>query len=617
MRRKLIIMRRAKNNSVTAFTILELTVAIAAFALLSIGLLSIINSVSKVVTGGKRLSRLNTIAQMIEYRVRDDLSRIDPSSFLVIRQQLIDGNSDGDPDPVSRSSTDGSGGRPRRVDEILFFATGTYTSSRARLNEEPVESGNVARIYYGHGQPRVPDFERASTYLVPSLDDSMLDQPQMGVAGEDTRFAESSPTRFASDWILARQVVWLAGRRPLNPTAEDFQSRSFRLFDLNPGEAPDLRRMQDNPYQIDYRPAAPSLFRAVNQAYPTLDSDSLVRDSADLKALLSCGIIDIAATDLTTVRNMVYGSAFEEVGGGRFPKDLRSGEEPEDIPASQMLPTPEMSIYRQRPVRLEPLDVIHAWMENLFPAASARGEDIRILGRNEQQRDRGVRLRTEVISPGMLDQLTTSATDNSPPRQAAIALGDLQALQYSNLLAGCTEFIVDWTFNEFTYDDNYRVSRQKWYGLTRYAADTNNDGVLNEEDWILTQPYGREGSSANGYAESFVSIPRNVPDSDPDGDILHPVTPRLIYGFVPEANVTLLTSYFGGVDPTYSREYVTESLNLPDVNDDRAPSADSSFWKWPTQLRFQFSLTDPENPEQEVQFSFTVTLPTRQIGSVF
>lgn len=46
-------MNKRFEQSARGFTILELTVAIGAFVLLSVGLMSIVNSVSKVVKGGK------------------------------------------------------------------------------------------------------------------------------------------------------------------------------------------------------------------------------------------------------------------------------------------------------------------------------------------------------------------------------------------------------------------------------------------------------------------------------------------------------------------------------------------------------------------------------------
>jgi type II secretory pathway pseudopilin PulG len=624
-------MNKRVEQSARGFTILELTVAIGAFVLLSVGLMSIVNSVSKVVKGGKKLSRLNTIAQLIEYRVRDDISKLDPSSFLVVRQQLIDGNDDQDPDPISISPDDVTGGRARRVDEILFFTTGEFKSRRAPLSREPVESGQTARVYYGHGQPR-GNFT-APEYLAPSLSDEMIDEDPMGVTRE-SRNNSGERTRYASSWILTRQLVWLAGQRPLAPADPDLEPRSYSVFDLRPSDVESLRRLQDNPYQIDYRPAVPSLFRSVNYTYPRFPlpgdgSARLVRDIGNQRffTLLSSGVVDIAATDMSFVRDMIYGSAIGGGGGGRLPGDLVANVLPPVIPSSQMVPTPlgpDFIVGDERPTEFQPLDVMHAWMNDLFPAASVRGEDRRLIGVDERGIEGGVRTRAEVFGPDTLNQLSSAAESLAEQRNLAILLSDLEALQTSNLLVGCTEFIVDWSFGESTYDEETGVYRQKWYGPRRYAGDTNDDGAVADGDWLLTRPYGSEGTAQTFNAESYVSITANVPDEDRDGDVdnppyLHPVTPRLIYGFTPSRNDNpmVLTSFFGDTDPTYTRQSATELMNLPDVNDPEAPAAESCFWKWPSQLRFKISLTDPDNPDGELQFAFVVTLPSRESASSF
>ena len=624
-------MNKRFEQSARGFTILELTVAIGAFVLLSVGLMSIVNSVSKVVKGGKKLSRLNTIAQLIEYRVRDDISKMDPSSFLVVRQQLIDGNDDTDPDLVAISPDDVTGGRARRIDELLFFTTGEFKSRRAPLSREPVESGETARIYYGHGQPR-GNFG-AQEYLVPSLSDQMVGEDPMGVT-RDGRNSSGERTRYASSWILTRQLVWLAGQRGLAPADQDLEPRSFQVFDLDPDNVESLRRLQNNPYQIDCRPAVPSLFRSVNHAFPRfpLTGDGrarLVRDIGNDRffALLSSGIIDIAATDMTFVRDMIYGSANGGGGSGRLPANLPDNALPPVLPASQMVPTPlgpDYFVGRERPSQLQPLDVMHAWMSDLFPAPSARGEDRRLVGIEERGIEGGVRARAEVFGPDTLNQLSKGSGSLAEQRNLAILLSDLEALQTSNLLVGCTEFIVDWSFGESTYDEQTGVYRQKWYGPRRYAGDTNDDGAVADGDWLLTRPYGSEGNAQTFNAESFVSITANVPDEDRDGDVdnppyLHPVTPRLIYGFTPSQNDNpmVLTSFFGDTDPTYTRESATELMNLTDENDPEAPAAEACFWKWPSQLRFKISLTDPDNPDGELQFAFVVTLPSRESASSF
>jgi len=140
-----------------AFTVIELLVAIGAVAIVTVGLAAIFDAVGKTVQGGKRASALSQYATMVENQLRQDISSIDPNSFMVIRQQWVDADNDRLFDP----SLDGVElyrnqsqikQRPRRIDELMFFARGDFASVRTPIVSDVVARSREARVYYGHGQ---------------------------------------------------------------------------------------------------------------------------------------------------------------------------------------------------------------------------------------------------------------------------------------------------------------------------------------------------------------------------------------------------------------------------------------------------------------------------------
>src|SRR4051812_14607301 len=92
------------------FTLMEIVVAVGAVAIVAVGLASIFDSVGKTVTGGRRLSVLNSYSSLIESQFRRDFEAMTRDGFLVIRQQWTDGTNDGVPngkiDPPENSDSD-------------------------------------------------------------------------------------------------------------------------------------------------------------------------------------------------------------------------------------------------------------------------------------------------------------------------------------------------------------------------------------------------------------------------------------------------------------------------------------------------------------------------------
>ncbi len=127
-----------------AFTLLEILVAVGAVALIAVGLASVFTSVSRTVTGGRRLNEVNTYAGAIERQMRRDFESMSREGYLLIRQQLTQNTVALSPDSTSLPVT-------RRVDEIVFFATGDHATAREQLAQGVTARGHAARIYYGHG----------------------------------------------------------------------------------------------------------------------------------------------------------------------------------------------------------------------------------------------------------------------------------------------------------------------------------------------------------------------------------------------------------------------------------------------------------------------------------
>ena len=151
------------NSREGGFTLLELLLAIGVLTFVSVAISAIFGTIGDTVDRGKRISELNQFASRIESVMRQDFANMSRDGFLVIRHEYAaaglptDGLiplSEGDPNP-----------RPRRVDQIMFFATGEYSSARPDIYAGLNASSNEARIYYGHGQKRTPDFNNGSPYL--------------------------------------------------------------------------------------------------------------------------------------------------------------------------------------------------------------------------------------------------------------------------------------------------------------------------------------------------------------------------------------------------------------------------------------------------------------------
>ncbi|MBM92650.1 MAG: hypothetical protein CMJ35_13735 [Phycisphaerae bacterium] len=207
--------RKTHNQHRAAFTIVEMLVVIGILVVVAVGVATIFGSVGETVARGRKLSELNQFAARIERVMRQDFENMTREGFLVI----INKNAAEGEDVLlyrgEETDHDGNGveGRPRRSDEIMFFARGVFETQRRAIAANMRASSNEAAIYYGHGQKRAPDlanFTQDSNYFFnPQPWDNNYDlslDTRLGV--ENIGFV--NPNEFARDWSLIRHVTLLA-----------------------------------------------------------------------------------------------------------------------------------------------------------------------------------------------------------------------------------------------------------------------------------------------------------------------------------------------------------------------------------------------------------------------
>lgn len=569
-----------------AFTLIEIVVAVGAVALIAVGLAAIFDAVGKTVSGGRRVSLLSQYAELIERQMRRDFENMTRDGYMVIRQQYIEGpgSIDGRFDPATdriQGFQQDLSPKPRRADEIMFFAAGSYTTARQSIASDLRASSDVARIYYGHGLATRSGAALSSRKPIPNTNDTNDPSlPTVDLLGEPT---PENPNRYASDWTLLRHVTLLAvGGSILSPTA--------------PGAlgVTDPRRLADSDYQVALQPAAPSLFRVVNEFTPPPLTPFLPLAEAyyNTPYRFASGIIDIATTNLGEVRNAVVNAARMPAGvtAGNVNDPLPRTFRPVAVPAVGTAPT-------TRPGAPNRIDLMHAWMDQGMPAASDPAVS-------------GARIRYEPEAYDLIATLEIPASPSPAQRiQKAYGRADQLALVSSNFLQHCTSFIVEWSFGQIDQNSSSPNFNQLiWYGPRRWT-DLNGDGIGDANDGepsVLPYPFATTGS-VNPYSIDLAppallwdrfTFPNNPPFAT------HNITERLIYGFSPAPDAAVLTSYFGYVDPSFDTDVNT--ANGPQQHGDAAGLLS---WAWPRLIRVTLTIADPQDRSIESTFQFYFKTP--------
>ena len=576
-----------------AFTLIEMMVGVGAVAIVAVGLAAIFRSVGDTVSGGRRVSVLNTYAALIESQLRRDFENMSRDGFLIIRNQWTDLDGSG----LMEVPTDNLAIAPntprtpaRRIDELQFVISGDFRSARKPLLPGVEPASNTAVVYIGHGQiaplPAVPTLGTTPDRLnykkaVPAADDvvAVLTAPlgvPSGAVGQD------NPNEFPINWTLLRHQTLLVS--PESEKALPVDETTI-AFGFNASSAQGYEFLRNRPTQFFLQPAASSFFRSIADIWPNIGQfgtpDRTMRFEWGIYATenyypaRASGVVDLATGSLAEIRARVSGMG---VWPGQVA--LVAGQPTPPLPGV----TPRAGVSQAQRLPLQPIDLAHAWLNDTMPtdsrnsaAASARGEQpVFAVG------SAGARIRYE---QGPTDLLAALSNPGSA-YETAVRHADQLMLSSSNFVPNCVGFRVDWSFGLTT--NNGEVV---WHGLP-----SRESVVAGAAADILPYPFSPVGRHD---LDLVISRP---PTGAP---VTHRVTDRLIHGVTPPVTVSEMTSYFGWIDPTY----VPSGTPTPVAD---SPTGQIVPWAWPRMVRVTVTLADPLDPTDERSFQYIFAVPEAQ-----
>lgn len=516
----------------SGFTLVEMLVAVAAVGLISVGLAQLFKRTGDTLKIGRKVAALNEVAGVMERTMREDFQRMSREGFLVIKHRYAVAGSDTqkvkialtkDELPNDLDSSANTPGRVRRVDEVVFFTKGTAATARDPVYPGVVATGTAARIYYGHGLQQTRDFAGNPAAYTPEADDTNDDT----FPARAPSFGQDGPNKYAADWILLRHQTALIPPR--------LTASANRPIGVTTG--PTNGRWADSRVQIGLQPAAADVFRYVAAGLPLNSNPAVVpnvsqtvRGAVDSSVRLpkfGSGIIDIAATDLTSIRARVLNAQYlgqtnlasmnaitEPVPGGAGTRAapfalqrLTFGTSPDPYELLEALRPGEAVTYPiqdPRQINLPYTDKqpvtptvsrMKRWMMEAFPADP--------YPETEPQRER--RMRCEAAPPDLIGTVSGAPyTGNEEFRRS-----DQMMLSASNFIVGCTEFIVEWSFGA-TYPTTRGTNvpanpllrgQLIWHGLPR-LADLNHDGTTAPDEYVA-HPYTSDEPGLRTSANEF------------------------------------------------------------------------------------------------------------------
>jgi prepilin-type N-terminal cleavage/methylation domain-containing protein len=556
------------------FTLTEMLVAVGAMALLALGVAQVFSLTTRTVAAGRRLSNLNAVASATERQMRADFASLTSRGPLVIRNQMLNNGAAIDAYPADPQP------RPRRGDEIIFAASGQFTSLQQPVTAQgtPVTAPE-AFVYYGHGARQDPLGAGNSGFSTPvNIADTNASAPPLGV---NTGPGGSKVNQYAAEWTLVRRAF------VMSPPSTMTQ----RI--IPPGQGFTAAFTFDTATEIAGVPAVPSPNRsdANNWNSYSLSTPSL---RGAVIPTLSSGVVDIIAMDLRAVAaqladvNTLTFTSF----GDPFAMAATSNQMPVGLNASG-----GASMQAQQ-----------AWMRGLLPADS----------------DAGRRIRVETTVPDFLNFNGGAAT----PVQKA----DQLMLTSGAFLPRCSEFIVEYSFgaaHSNTIGPPADIGAVYWHGLERVtginpAVNDYGKRVVRYRDWV----------TANNGTPLAQAVRRRDPSSLPSSDravarvvYLQPdlIDPEFINpwgsGAAWNSSPTTVYAMFGLNDPLYAPK---TTLLAKDVNGngqydwadgDVLQEPESLPWARPTMIRITFTLCDPTDPSIEQTFQFVFDLPKDARGS--
>ncbi len=350
-----------------AFTLAEVLVAVAAIALLSVGVGQLFRSISGLVSVGSATAEVDQLARAFEKQLRDDIAAFNSMSpektFLAIRMRevgdvnhnaVFDGYSEqevpvyltqDDADADLRDTRDtiiagpyaeGSRAVTRRVDELMFLGyvgDASYTTYQADgVRGKGGATSQVARLYYGHGLRAAPDPDwppidpdhpaapRAPRrFYVPDGDFGSPPTDPAALGDTLNRFDPdravqngfvAGRNRFAGGWSLVRQPLLLYGG-----TAAGYPGAGASQ---TPAPIGDGREFAPFARDID----TVQRIRFAPMDYPSLIEDQdlvlngLVNEDRPDYRLIQDGRVDICAQSADDLRRFLE---------GRDPNDITTG----------------------------------------------------------------------------------------------------------------------------------------------------------------------------------------------------------------------------------------------------------------------------------------------------
>lgn len=618
-----------------AFTLLEVIVAIAAVALIGLGLARVFSATGDTVRAGRRISNFNEYAAMLERIMREDFRRMSREGYLVIGHELTE-------EPVRRFRDDRFS-RRRRIDQIMFFASGEYHTQRAPLHPSRVAGGSTARIWYGHGLRQFsPD--QGDPPAVPRVNDTnAVDDVDIDGApyfGEPALGTGTGPNEYAVDWILLRSVAVLVQPKTIAPPRPN--TITFPTSD----------QWEDNDIQVDLQPAQSSLFRNLARGTPAtlpgLDQIARPFDGQVYRPLVSSGLVDLITTDLSEIRAIILDA--QGIASNNPAKVFDPEEDSDglfgDFYEWRSLHDPNLTEDRSVPYAFQPDPTpdgnraclaMKNWMLQGLPA------EPRVNDSTNRQPDRapgldtgiGGRMRCELVPPDYLGSLANNGAvyiNNEDYRRT-----DQYMLSAHNFAPACTEFIVEWSFGEVyktdtdpsslgrTPDpflsglDDPRAGQLIWHGLKRYADLDFRDGAQESREDQIAAPYlGYDETTSIGNADDPIDAHYQlIPLSN--GKVERRILPaRVIHepvnsqGEPDPQDGEPFYSIFGYVDPTFEGPLKREDITR--VQDwDKQFRPDTIPCPWPRLIRVTMTLADPADPEFEQTYQFIFEVPERSV----
>ncbi|USN98421.1 MAG: hypothetical protein H6810_09610 [Phycisphaeraceae bacterium] len=667
-------MRRPEHNTGgvgRAFTLIEVIVAVGILALVGVVAGTIFATVGDTVTQGRRVSNMNRFAARVERVMRRDFENmVRENGFLVIRNEVTS-DYGGRPQKVDvgLTATDQSP-RPRRIDEIMFFSRGDFTSRRTPLSRDMAAHSNVARIYYGHGQkmpvdygsnPGAPDYE--TRYARPRLDD-----PNNFTAarlGQPSQVGATNPNEYASDWSLLRQVTLLSPRK------EGLQDLPDNVFGLEPNGNTwqDYYRVADSSRQVALGPAAQSVFRSVAFMQPyelntradaggnftrlnpsgfsirPLSGGSMALlpggDETVARPLFTSGIVDVAVTDLEEIRQTVTATWFGNLNAPReayptsfMPYDfsgtidrLNQYERMRRAFNKQGEARVGTAIVRTGPTAQGSLNQAQQmWMLDALPSTPFDPAE---------PRDTGFRVRYEDNPPRLALDDGTVTPDADARLKRAVEEADQGMLGASEFLPRCTEFIVEFSLGIIDRRNplnNPNYGQPIWFGLRRFrdggAApngrydEGGNNAVT--ADTLFADALGTSYDGAvladeldptgpdnrfniRGALGDSVFEDGNLPRNGTDDSRIDAEMIGLM-----RCDQRVPPALFSDAEDATAAEYCFGYTYRDDNGTPNDTTDDTTrAWPWPKLIRITMRFVDPSDPDTERTYEAVFSVPSR------